>query len=67
MGVVSLHLGITGEKSVVNTCGKRTCLKYFGMFELHDGDFQDMECEGRDTGDTSLTFLHQPDSNRKLE
>jgi len=51
--------GRRGEKSVVKTCGKRKCLKYFGTIELHGGDFQSMECEGRYNGETYRTFLKQ--------
>jgi transposase len=51
--------GRRGKKSVVKTCGKRKCLKYFGTIELKGGDFQYMECEGRYNGDTYLTFLKQ--------
>jgi transposase len=51
--------GRRGKKPVVKTCGKRKCLKYFGTIEVKDGDFQYMECEGRDNGDTYLTFLKQ--------
>jgi len=34
-------------------------LKYFGTIELHGGDFQSMECEGRYNGETYRTFLKQ--------
>lgn len=58
-GSLAYTWGRRGKKSVVKTCGKRKCLKYFGTIELHDGDFQYMECEGRYTGDTYLSFLKQ--------
>jgi transposase len=58
-GSLAYTWGSRGKKSVVKTCGKRKCLKYFGTIALQDGDFQYLECEGRYNGDTYLTFLKQ--------
>lgn len=58
-GSLSKTWGPIGKQPKIKTCGKRKGLKMFGVIEFASGGFEYMECDGRFSGKTYITFLKQ--------